>query len=109
MPNRPMLALTFQQITHPDDLAADEAKVPRGAGRPGADLPDGEARTCTGTGTRSGCLLGVSLVRDSAGEPLHLVAQVQDITGRKAAEEALRRRPPPPRRRAGPRASSWRT
>jgi PAS domain S-box-containing protein len=36
------------------------------------------------------CLLSCSLTRDAAGLPLHLIAQVQDISERKAAEEALR-------------------
>ncbi|MCC6767026.1 MAG: PAS domain S-box protein [Deltaproteobacteria bacterium] len=35
-------------------------------------------------------LLGCSLTRDTLGEPRHLLAQVQDISERKAAETALR-------------------
>ncbi len=37
-----------------------------------------------------GCL-SVSLLRDEAGQPLHVVAQVQNITERKQSEEATRR------------------
>ncbi len=34
-------------------------------------------------------LLGVSLVRNSAGQPLHFISQMQDISERKIAEKAL--------------------
>jgi PAS domain S-box-containing protein len=85
-----LLALTFQEITHPDDLAADLAQVRR--------LLAGEARTYQMEKRyrrRDGCwvwaLLGVSLVQDAEGKPLHFVSQVQDITASKQAEEALRR------------------
>ena len=36
------------------------------------------------------CLLTASLIRDSQGEPLYIVAQIEDITERKLAEEKLR-------------------
>jgi PAS domain S-box-containing protein len=82
-------AITFQQITHPDDLHADLVHVGR--------LLAGEAawyamekRYLRKDGTIVWILLTASLVRDPDGEPLHFIAQIQDITERRAAEDALR-------------------
>jgi PAS domain S-box-containing protein len=83
-------ATRFQQITHPDDLYADLAQVGRLlAGE--AEWYALEKRYLRKDGSPVWVLLTVSLVRGPDGGPLHFVAQVQDITERRAAEETLRR------------------
>ncbi len=87
-PEPDLLARTFQDITHPDDLAADLAQ----AGRTLAGEVSSyqmEKRYLHKDGRAVWALLGVSLVRDTGGQPVHFVAQVQDITARKQGEEAL--------------------
>lgn len=84
-----MLQLTFQNITHPDDLEADLDLVAR--------MLSGEIRTYQmekryvhQTGRLVWVLLSVSLVRDRDGSPFFFIAQIQDITASKHAEHALR-------------------
>lgn len=80
---------TFQSITHPEDLDADldlvEQTLAGEIDRYRLDkryrLPGGEVVWAS---------LSVSLVRDSEGEPLHFIAQLQDITERTKAEDELR-------------------
>ena len=82
-------ALTWQEITHPDDLAASSAYARR--------IVEGEfpkyhldKRFLHADGHTVWASLSVSLVRDSEGEPLYFVSQIQDVTERKRAESALR-------------------
>src|SRR5215204_5409699 len=83
-------ALTWQEITHPDDLAASSAYARR--------IVEGEfpkyhldKRFLHADGHTVWASLSVSLVRDSEGEPLYFVSQIQDVTERKRVEEALER------------------
>jgi len=82
--------LSFQDITHPDDLDADLALV--------AQVLSGEIKTYSidkryvrKTGEHAWVCLTVSLVRDDAGEPQYFISMVEDIQARKNSEEALRR------------------
>ncbi len=84
-----LLTLTFQDITHPDDLEADLNYVHQ--------VLSGEIQTYQmekrylhNEGHIVWILLSVSLVRDSPGEPLYFIAEIQDITERKQAELALK-------------------
>lgn len=84
-----LLLKTFQDITHPDDLDADLRYV--------KEMVEGliqtyqmEKRYFHKTGRIVWALLSVSLVHDHNGKPLHFISQIQDITTRKYAEEALR-------------------
>src|ERR671921_1788731 len=83
-------ALTWQEITHPDDLAASSAHARR--------IVEGEfpkyhleKRFLHADGHTVWASLSVSLVRDSEGEPLYFVSQIQDVTERKRSEEAFER------------------
>jgi diguanylate cyclase (GGDEF)-like protein/PAS domain S-box-containing protein len=83
-----LLDLTFQNITHPDDLEADLQLV--------REVLEGkrrsyrmEKRYIRSDGAECWVLLSVSLVRDDAGEPLYFVSQIEDITERRRAEDAL--------------------
>jgi two-component system, NarL family, sensor kinase len=80
-----LLALSFAEITHPNDLPADLAAVHR--------LVDGEIpfyQTEKRYICRDDSLLWVSLtvsvVRDTAGKPVSFIAIMQDISQRKEAE-----------------------
>jgi PAS domain S-box-containing protein len=81
-----LMALTFVDITHPDDLAADLAEV--------AKVIDGssqgytlEKRYVRADGSVVWAELYVSLRRAPDGTPLHFISIVSDIQARKAAEE----------------------
>ena len=84
-----LLGTTFQEITHPDDLAVDLDFA--------RQLLAGDVSTCTlekrylrADGSPVWILLSVSLVRDGCGQPLHFVAQIQDIDERKLADLKFR-------------------
>jgi len=84
-----MLQMSFQDITHPDDLASDLARV--------QDLMAGissyfhmEKRYIHHDGHTVWINLTVSLVRDANGTPLHTVAHMEDISERKQLEYNLR-------------------
>ena len=81
--------LTFQAITHPDDLDADLSmrdQLARG------EIPryEREKRYIRKDGTIVDVLLSVSILRARDGAPLYYISQIEDITERKRAEEALR-------------------
>jgi PAS domain S-box-containing protein len=82
------LALTFQDITHPDDLE-DDLKLARQLVEGQIDSYQIEKRYIHRDGRTVWILLVGSLVRDLAGRPVNFIAQVRDVTARKAAEQAL--------------------
>jgi PAS domain S-box-containing protein len=84
-----LTALTFQAITHPDDLKADLAYVQQ--------MLEGKINTYQmekryrgKQGNLVWVLLSVSLVKDKQKQPLYFISQIQDITDRKLTEEALK-------------------
>ncbi|MHC4756275.1 MAG: PAS domain-containing sensor histidine kinase, partial [Planctomycetota bacterium] len=84
-----LLATDFQTITYPDDLDADLEYVQQLlAGE--IKSYQMEKRYIHKQGHLVWILLSVSLVRDNAGNPIHFVSQINDITERKQAEEELR-------------------
>ncbi|MGH9011510.1 MAG: PAS domain S-box protein, partial [Acidimicrobiia bacterium] len=88
-PAEELVTKTFQDITHPDDLEADLGFVRQmlAAELRGFSM---EKRYFHADGNVVWVNLSVSLVRDEADSPLYFISQIEDITGRKAGEEALR-------------------
>ena len=84
-----LLALTFQDITHPDDLEADLELVRQviAGERRSYQM---EKRYLRADGEQAWVLLSVSLVRGENDEPLYFVSQIEDITERRRSEDALR-------------------
>ncbi len=83
-----LLERSFQDVTHPEDLNADLANV--------QDLLQGrrrhyqmEKRYIHRDGHVVHARLTVTLVHDPAGAPLHFISQIEDITARHLAEQAL--------------------
>ena len=84
-----LLALTFQEISHPDDLA-DDLKLVADVLAGTIDTYQIEKRYLRKDGRTICGRLTVSLVRDATGAPLYFISQIQDITPYKAAGAALR-------------------
>jgi len=85
-PDGELTKLTFQDITHPDDLDADLAQVARlMAGE--ISSYNMEKRYLTKSGAIVWVLLTGSLVRNGASEPLFFIAQIKDITARRKVEQ----------------------
>jgi diguanylate cyclase (GGDEF)-like protein/PAS domain S-box-containing protein len=83
-----LLTKTFQDISHPDDLEADLEYV--------RQMLAGEIQTYSmekrylhADGHVVWINLSVSLARGGDGRPMHFVSQIENITGRKQAEERL--------------------
>ena len=84
-----LLGKTFQDITHPEDLDKDLEQAQRLL-EGEVDSYQMEKRYLRKDGSVVWILLNGSLVRDEEGGPLYFIAQVQDISGRRSAEERLR-------------------
>ncbi|AFZ18119.1 PAS domain-containing protein [Allocoleopsis franciscana] len=83
-----LLSLSFQDITHPEDIDADLSYA--------RQLLAGEIRSYQlekryfhADGHVVWILLSGSLVRDAQGNPLYFIGQIQDISERKQAEKLL--------------------
>jgi PAS domain S-box-containing protein len=83
-----MIALSFQELTHPDDLELDLQN--------NEQLMNGEIESFTfekrylrKSGEIKWVNLTVSLLREETGEPKYFIGVVQDIDRRKAMEEEL--------------------
>jgi PAS domain S-box-containing protein len=83
-----LLQRTFQDLTHPEDLARDVSNC--------AMMLAGEITTYQmekryfhKKGQIVWVLLSVSLVRDQQGNPRFFISQIQDITARKESERRL--------------------
>ncbi len=85
-----LMARTFHEITHPEDVDKDVALA--------NDLARGkypryqlEKRYIRKDGSVVNVMLSAAVLRGPEGAPLYYIAQVEDITERKLAERALRR------------------
>ncbi|MFC1601257.1 transporter substrate-binding domain-containing protein [Candidatus Sumerlaeota bacterium] len=88
-PHEEMLHLTFQDITHPDDVDIDVSHtnaLVQGA----ADNYAMEKRYIRKDGETTWVHLTVAIVREQSGSPQWFVSVVNDITDRKVAETALK-------------------
>jgi len=88
-PEAEMLALDFQTITHPDDLDADLEHL-KALTAGSIDSYRMDKRYIRADGRQVWVHLSVSMVSSADGAPRHYVAQAQDLTERRSAEEALR-------------------
>jgi PAS domain S-box-containing protein len=81
-------ALTFQDITHPEDLHADLDHL-RALLAGDVASYEMEKRYVRKDRSVVHVLLTVSLVRDATRAPLHFVSQIQDLTERRVTQERL--------------------
>jgi PAS domain S-box-containing protein len=84
-----LTGLTFQAITHPDDLEADVAAAGQLA-RGEISRYQVEKQYVRKDGSTVDVQLSVSSLRSQNGTPLYYISQIEDITERKRAERALR-------------------
>jgi diguanylate cyclase (GGDEF)-like protein/PAS domain S-box-containing protein len=83
-----LLGISFQSLTHPDDLDADLKQVHRLVTHQ-SEAYELRKRYRHAAGHYIWALLSVSLVRDEGGEPHYFVAQIQDISEQVLAAERL--------------------
>ncbi len=87
-PREELLPLTFQDITHPDDLERDLDRMREVlSGR--IKTYEMEKRYIRKDRSLVWINLTVSLVRTASGAPKHFIAVVEDVTERRRAEDAL--------------------
>ena len=81
---------TFKDVTHPQDLEGDMALVARLA-RGEIERYQTPKRLIRKDGRVAHVLTSRSVVRDATGAPMYFVGQIEDVTDRVLAEEALKR------------------
>jgi diguanylate cyclase (GGDEF)-like protein/PAS domain S-box-containing protein len=84
-----LLRRTVEDITHPDDVESQRPYVERLFGGE-IHRYELEKRYVRPDGEVVWVRLTDALVRDASGKPIHFIAQVQDVTETKSAEQALR-------------------
>jgi PAS domain S-box-containing protein len=84
-----LLKMTFQELTHPDDLPENLALI--------QETLEGQRDSCSiekrylrSDGIDVWCRLSVSLVRTAEGTPKHFISVAEDISERKRTTDALR-------------------
>lgn len=83
-----LVGMRWQDVTHPDDLASNASRFQElVAGS--VDAYRLEKRYLHKNGTPVWAFLSISMQRDAEGRPLNLLAQIIDIGGIKAAQQAL--------------------
>ncbi len=88
-PAERLLQLTVPEVTHPDDLAQEMAQKVRLLGGGGSAFQM-EKRYLHADGHVVWGALSVSAVTDREGKPRYYIGQLEDVTERRRAEEALR-------------------
>lgn len=88
-PEKEFRSLYFHSLTHPEDVEEHQARVRSLlAGKTGAFQM--EERYLHKSGSVVWVFLSVSLLRDGKGNPLYFIAQIQNITERKRADEQVK-------------------
>ena len=91
-PESRLIGSTLDDLTHPDDRGADaDAEHVDGLLSGAIRTYEAERRLIRADGRVAWVLVGGSLVRDDAGRPAYLIAQLVDITERRAVEAELAR------------------
>jgi PAS domain S-box-containing protein len=85
-----LLKITFQDITHPDDLDKDLEQLNAVLSGTASDNYTMEKRYFRKDGSILWANLTVSLVKGNASSPSYFISIVEDISARKAMEETLR-------------------
>ncbi len=83
-----MATLTFQDITHPDDLAADLRLVGQALAGEISSYRITKRYICADGSIVIGDL-SVALLRDARGAPVHFISQIADLTERQAFVDRL--------------------
>jgi diguanylate cyclase (GGDEF)-like protein len=84
-----VLEMTSQSLSHPGDADGDMAAL--GQLLSGQiERYQGDKRYIHASGTTIEASIGVSLIRDADGRPLHFITQVEDVSARKRYESQLR-------------------
>src|SRR6476661_3558459 len=83
-----LLARTFKDVTHPDDFEVDWSQCQRLI-RGEIKSFDLEKRYIHKDGHTIWVYLNCSVVEDDAGNPVHFITYIRDITDRKLAEQKL--------------------
>jgi PAS domain S-box-containing protein len=84
-----LLGTSFRDLTHPDDVAEDDAFV-ASVTAGDTDSLERERRYLHKDGSIVWVHVRAEVIRDEAGQPIHAVSHLQDVTDRKRSEEALR-------------------
>ena len=84
-----LLGTSFRELTHPDDVAADDEFVASVAAGE-TDSLERERRYLRPDGSIVWVHVRAEVIRDEGGRPLYAVSHLQDITDRKRSEEKLR-------------------
>jgi diguanylate cyclase (GGDEF)-like protein/PAS domain S-box-containing protein len=88
-PQHELIRMTFEDITHPDDLSAGR-ELHRRLASGEIDNYETEKRYVNAQGQTIWARLSVSLVRTTDREPQYVIAQIQDISDHRLMEKKLR-------------------
>ena len=83
-----LVGMSLREITHPDDWADSAARIDATVSGV-VDRYNMEKRYVRGDGQLVWVSVGASCVRDRSGEPLYMIAQIEDITEQRALRERL--------------------
>ena len=84
-----MLRKTIAEVTYPDDIGAESLKQYKQLMKGEIDVIRTEKRYVRKDGSIIWGLLNCTVVRDADGDPLHAIAQIQDVTATRRAMSDL--------------------